>query len=255
MAGMSTYLLDAALDHMVGNTALTAITNVYAKVHIGDPGADGTGNPSEHTTRYAATFGAAAGKVASNNAQIDINSVALTGNENWSGLSLWDTIGPAGGNCLYVGTFAPVLMQNGDSFAFAIGDIDVSLGGAWTAFAANEMLDHTLGVGAYAQPAGVFAKFHIGDPTDAGTANPATDTRRANAGAFSAAAAGATANTGVVTLSSITDADTWSHTSLWDTVGPAGGNPLFYGALTASKNVQVGDDAEFAVGELDIVLT
>lgn len=251
MAGMSTYLIDAALDHVVGNTALTSPTTVYVQVHIGDPTGTGTANQSEHTTRYAVSFGAAAGRVASNDAQVDINNVSLTGDETWNGLSIWDA--STNGNCLFFGNLASgVLMQNGDSFAFAIGDIDVSLGGAYTNYLANALLDHCLGTAALTQPAGRFAKFHIGDPGLDATGNVAGETARADCGTFNAASAGATANAATVGLTNVSTAETWSHVSIWDTVGPAGGNPLLQGALTVSKTLQVGDDAEFAAGELDV---
>ena len=57
--GFSTTNLANNWLNMLRGTAFTAPTGVYAKLHIGDPGAAGTNNASAVTTRQAVTFGAA----------------------------------------------------------------------------------------------------------------------------------------------------------------------------------------------------
>lgn len=248
-AGMTNYLKNALLDHVVGNTPYTSPTTVYAKMHTGDPGADATLLASTYTTRVAVSFGAPSARVCSNDATVDFNSVTLGAPETWGGVSIWDA--STGGNPLFQGTLsATVDMENGDSFAFAIGDIDCSLGGAFTTYLANELLDHVLNNAAYAQPASLHVKAHLADPTVSGTVSPAAETTRAAAGAFSAAAAGATANTGLISWTSVSNTETWSHVTVHDAA--TAGNPLLFGALTASKAMTAGEDAEFAIGELDI---
>ena len=250
MAGMSNYLRNELLDHLTGVGAYTAPASLHVQVHTGDPGADGTNNLSEVTARTTATFGAAAARVASNDASIDFDNVTLSADETWSGVSVWDAA--SAGNCLFYGNLASgVLMQNGDSFAFDIGDLDISLAGAYTTFLANELLDHTLGNGTYTAPAGLHAAMHLADPTVSGTVSPAAETTRADIGAFSAAVAGATANLAVATISNVSTAETYSHVVVHDAA--TAGNPLLFGALTNSRVMAVGDDAEFAIGELDIV--
>src|SRR5215207_728652 len=69
-------------------TNYTAPAAVYVKLHIGDPGEDGTGNAAGNTTRQAITFGAAASGVITSNALVEWTSVSTT--ETYSYVSLWD---------------------------------------------------------------------------------------------------------------------------------------------------------------------
>lgn len=249
MAGLSNYLRTALLDHVVGNTSMASPAAVYVQVHTGDPGAAGTSNLSDVTSRVAATFGSASGRVASNDAAVDFDSVSLTGDETWSGFSIWDAA--SGGNCLFWGPLSPgVLMQDGDSFSFGIGDIDLTMSGVYTTYLGNALLNHALGTSAFAQPGGVHAAMHTADPTVAGNVSPATETDRIDMGAFDAASAGATANTNAATLSAVSTTEVYTHVVLHD--ASSGGNPLLFGALTTPKSMTAGDDAEFAAGELDI---
>lgn len=55
------------LDAWAGRTTYTANAAVYAKLHIGSPGAAGTTNAAAETTRQAVTFGSAAASGAISN--------------------------------------------------------------------------------------------------------------------------------------------------------------------------------------------
>ena len=85
---------------------------------------------------------------------------------------------------------------------------------------------------------GFFLKLHLGDPGSAGTTSPAAHTTRV-APTFSAAASGAI-TTRQVTWTSMTAAETISHWSAWDTVGPAGGTFLFSDNFTTARTVAIG---------------
>ncbi|AEN79883.1 hypothetical protein SEA_PURGAMENSTRIS_23 [Mycobacterium phage Purgamenstris] len=61
MAGISATLANELLDHAFRNSVWTPPVTVYAKLHTGDPGADGTAAPSAQTTRVACTWAAATG--------------------------------------------------------------------------------------------------------------------------------------------------------------------------------------------------
>jgi hypothetical protein len=68
-------------------TNITAPTTEYIKLHIGDPGAAGTANPSAVTTRNAITFVAPASN------QITLSALAnytMTATETISHVSIWD---------------------------------------------------------------------------------------------------------------------------------------------------------------------
>lgn len=84
----ATGLANKILDHLTGGTAWSQPTNLYVKLHLGDPGTNGTANPSQVTTRAQAHFSAASA-----------GAIALTGtNPSWSmsatetvsHISVWD---------------------------------------------------------------------------------------------------------------------------------------------------------------------
>lgn len=237
---MTNYLENELLDHLLGTGAYTAPSTVYVKLHTGAPGESAAVNAATETTRVAATFGAAASKAASNSAIVSWSNVAAT--EVYTHFSLWDAL--TVGNPLFVGTMSSGSVNASDDFDIAIGDLDITMSGAFTTFSANEMLDHVLGVASYTMPTGQFIKLHIGAPGDAATANPAGETTRVDTGAFSAAGSGATDNDAVIAWTSVSTAETYSHWSMWTSATV--GDPLLVGALTVSKVVTVGQDAEFA---------
>lgn len=85
----ATGLANKILDHLRGGTAWSQPAGLYVKLHLGDPGANGTASPSAVTTRAAATFSAA-----------NAGAIALTGtNPSWSmsatetvsHISVWDS--------------------------------------------------------------------------------------------------------------------------------------------------------------------
>ncbi|TDZ91182.1 phage tail fiber protein [Mycobacteroides salmoniphilum] len=94
--GISSYLANKLLDHICRNVAYTPPATVYAKMHTGDPGANGTANASSVATRYACAFNAAAsGSIAQSNTP----EHTLGGTETIAGVSFWDH--PTAGNFLW----------------------------------------------------------------------------------------------------------------------------------------------------------
>lgn len=113
----------------------------------------------------------------------------------------------------------------------------------------NKLLDHLRGGTAWTQPAGLFVKLHTGDPGAAGTANPAAGDATRKAITFAAAAGGAIASTGTAgPWTNGGTSETLTHISVWDTVGPAGGNFLFSDDLAASKLWGAGDTFSLPAG-------
>jgi hypothetical protein len=102
---MSDYLEDAIANALRGGgngTSFTAPAVVYAKLHTGDPGENGTANAAGETTRQQVTFGAASGGVislASGGAWTNVSTA-----ETYSHISLWDHA--TAGNCLGSGALA-----------------------------------------------------------------------------------------------------------------------------------------------------
>ncbi|MBU8833589.1 hypothetical protein KL858_29595 [Mycolicibacterium goodii] len=86
MAGISATLANELLDHAFRNSVWTPPTTVYAQLHTGDPGANGTAAPSAQTTRVACTWAAATGGAIalSNTPEFTLNAT-----ENISHVSFW----------------------------------------------------------------------------------------------------------------------------------------------------------------------
>lgn len=94
--GISAYFANNILNHCFRNQAFTPPTAIYAKMHTGDPGANGTANASAQTTRYAVTFSAASAGSIALSAVVDMQ---LNATETIAGVSYWDA--PTGGNFLW----------------------------------------------------------------------------------------------------------------------------------------------------------
>lgn len=113
MAAASNYLENEVVDHVLGTGSYTAPSNVYVKLHTGDPGEDGTANAASNTTRQEATFDAASGGSADLSATVSWTSVSAS--ETYSHWSLWNN--STAGNCLLKGALdSPVAVTSGDNF-------------------------------------------------------------------------------------------------------------------------------------------
>lgn len=108
-----------------GNTALDNLLASFSfvKLHIGDPGANGTANPAVETTRQQATWAAAASGASSNTNLLSWSNVA--GTEDYTHFSVWTLV--SGGVFGFSGTVTANAVAAGDTFSIAIGNLDVSL--------------------------------------------------------------------------------------------------------------------------------
>lgn len=120
---ISNYLEAKILD-AVGNNVSLAVAQAYAKLHIGDPGEDGTANAAGETTRQAVSFGAAVAGAMSSDADVAWTNVSTA--ETYSHISLWDA--SVAGNCLWSGPLAVAKTVGvGDNFTIPSGDLDLTL--------------------------------------------------------------------------------------------------------------------------------
>ncbi len=129
MTDMSNYLEDALLDHVLGNTAFTQPTNIYALLHVGDPGETGASNLATDTTKSGAiTFAAASGGSAASSAAASWTSLATADPDTLSHVSLWDNSGAgATGNCLFKGALSSsVVVNDGDDFTIPSGSLTIA---------------------------------------------------------------------------------------------------------------------------------
>ena len=120
---LSNFLENELLD-AVANASAYSAAGVYVKLHLGDPGEDGTANAAAETDRVAASFGAAASGTATSDAAVEWTNVAAS--ETISHISLWDA--STAGNCLWTGALtASKAVNAGDTFTIASGDLSLTL--------------------------------------------------------------------------------------------------------------------------------
>ena len=107
------------------NTFLDTIDGTYAKLHIGDPGASGTANTATETTRQLMSLGTSSGGSVTNDTALTWTSIA--GSQDASHISLWTTIGPSDGVCVWTGLITASAYTAGNTFEIAIGGATLSL--------------------------------------------------------------------------------------------------------------------------------
>ena len=120
--GISSYLADELLD-AVGNASSFSVGTVYIKLHIGDPGANGTSNPTTETTRKSASFGAASAGTLTSDADITWTSIA--GSQDATFFTAWDNA--SAGNFLFSGSITGNAYTAGDTYVIPSGSLTVSL--------------------------------------------------------------------------------------------------------------------------------
>ena len=90
-----------------------SVSNVYVKLHTGDPGEEGTSDAATETTREEVSFDAAASGSMAASATVEWTNVSTT--ETYSHFSLWDNV--SAGNCLWTGALSSsAAVTAGDTF-------------------------------------------------------------------------------------------------------------------------------------------
>jgi hypothetical protein len=120
--GLSDYLANKFLD-AVGNATNYSASNVYVKLHIGDPGSAGTANAATETTRQSVSFSAASSGGLTSDA--DVSWSNILGSEDATFFTVWDNL--TAGNFLFSGTVAGNAYTAGDTFTIPSGSLTVSL--------------------------------------------------------------------------------------------------------------------------------
>lgn len=107
-----------------------------------------------------------------------------------------------------------------------------------------------------AAPTNTFVQLYSQDPTDAGSATGALYTRviyAAGGWTRGTGGAGTLSNTNAITMqSSAGSAATATHFAVFD--ASTSGNLLFYGALSASKSIAIGDEVKFNALQLTLTV-
>jgi len=120
--GLSSYLANAFLNS-VGNATSFSVSTAYVKLHIGDPGANGTANPATETTRKAVSFGAAGSGSMANDADVSWTSIA--GSQDATYFTAWDA--STAGNFLFSGTISGNAYTAGDTYTIPSASLTVAL--------------------------------------------------------------------------------------------------------------------------------
>jgi hypothetical protein len=124
---ISNYLEGKILNKVFKATDFTSPT-VYAQLHGGDPGDDGTSNVlAGYTTRSSAiSFGTVSGGSVASSADITWTSITPSGSGLISHVSLWDA--STSGNCLWTGALTPNrTVSSGDNLTIPSGSLIISL--------------------------------------------------------------------------------------------------------------------------------
>ena len=110
---ISNYAELKILEHTTGKTAWTMPTNVYVKLHTGDPGEAATSNAATETTRKQAAWATASSGSIATSATLEWTNVAAT--ETITHWSLWDA--STAGNALWTGALSTsAAVTAGDTF-------------------------------------------------------------------------------------------------------------------------------------------
>ena len=120
--GLSAYLANSFLNAL-GNATAYSVAQPYIKLHVGDPGVNGTTNAAVETTRKSVSFAvASAGAIASD---ADITWTNISGSEDATHFTAWDSL--TTGNFLFSGTVTGNPYTAGDTYTIASGSLTASL--------------------------------------------------------------------------------------------------------------------------------
>lgn len=260
-AVLSDYLEAKILNHVLRNTAFTSPgTSVYVSLHTADPTDAGTG--TEVTGTSYARVQVTAWDAAASRATQNTNQIAWSAaGSNWgtvTHIGIWDA--SSTGNLLFYGELTTSKsVTTGATFSIAAGALDISLGGAFSTYLANKILDHTLRNTAYTSPGtSVYVSLHTGTLTAAMTETECSGNNygRVQVTTWDAptATGGDTENTNTISFN--------TPSGTWGTVASAGifdnstsGNGLFFAAVGATFAPGNGDTVQFAAGALDVVIS
>lgn len=241
------------LNHILRNTTLTFDSTIFIGLHTADPGEAGT--TAELTdsgyARKAISFNAATTSGATNNGQIDFNSI-VDGTVTVTHFSLWTLV--SGGTFIFSAAFS-------SSKQFIIGAtpkildtaLTISTTGNWSNYLIPEILDHILGTLAYTSPATVQVHLYTTNPTAADTGTEVSGNGyTAQTTEWDAPSGGLTDNTNNEQFGGATGS--WGTVTHWGIRDAGGTNLLFFNAWDASFAPANGDDVILNAGDLDITL-
>jgi len=251
------------LDHVLKTTPFVVPTNIYIALFVGDPTDTGAGGAEVSEASYARvvmnSWDIAASRAIENTNQITFAQAE----EDFGTIDYWgiyDAI--TGGNFLAHGNFeASKTCPIGTNLYITAGDIDIvfSAGGICTGLA-NKLLDHIFKTLEHTVDTNLYVALFTASPTDtgvAGTECAAGAYTRIVCNEWDAAAAGATENTAAIEY--VTATASWgavTHFMIMNHVdaGESSSNTLIWGTVDPNKTIGIDDNAQYAIGALDITI-
>lgn len=122
--GLKATIAASLLDALLNSVAYDGPSNLWIKLHTGDPGAAAASNAATETTRKEVTFSAASGGAITNDNAPQWDTVPAA--EDFSHISVWDA--STAGNFLFSAVMTANAVGIGDTFIIAAGDLDITLG-------------------------------------------------------------------------------------------------------------------------------
>jgi hypothetical protein len=123
--GPSAAVANAILNAYFNQTNITAPTGIWIQLHVGDPGASGTANVAQETTRKDITsvFSAASAGAVTSDTLVSWTNVGFT--EDYTHWAMFSA--SSAGTFYWSGTITANSVTAGDTFNLAVGDIDIAL--------------------------------------------------------------------------------------------------------------------------------
>ena len=259
MGSISDFLENELLDHVMGVGAYTPPATVYLGLSTADPLDDASGLEEVSGGSYAResiAFNAAASRKVENTAQITFTQA--TG--SWGTITHWALFDAlSGGNMMAHGSLAvSKSVVSGNTPSVAANQVDVEFSaGAIANYLALKLLDRAFRNQAYTPPT-IYIALTTASIGDSDTGSTITEhsgdgyARDAHS-AWSAAAAGATDNTGAIEFANPTGSwGTITYAAILD--ASTTGNLLFYADI-ADQTPDDGDTVQFPDGDLDVSLS
>jgi len=242
---MSNHLEAAALNLCLRNQSYTPGTPHLGLGTVSDDGTSVTELSGNGYARAPITFAAAASKAVANSAAVSLPAASGGSWASAASVLMWDAI--SGGNLLVYKPITPVVVDAGEVFFQDVGELSVTLSGAWSTYLANKFLDHVFRAQAWTAIGTVYAGLRVG------TTEVSVGSYARVAAAFGAPVAGVCSNSGNLAFPTATDAwGTVDDAALYDAA--SAGNLMFNAALNAATTIGTGKKARFLAGQLTVAL-
>lgn len=265
MPALSDYLENALLDHLLGGPDYTPAVTHYIALFTAAPtdAGGGTEVPSSNNyVRAAVTNNTINWPTSSSNSKANANVITFpTSSGSWGTIThfgIFDAL--SGGNLLaWAALTSSQAVGTGDTPDFAVGALQVSLGGALGNNARNGLLNLAFGGSAYARPSTVYPALYTAPPNAAGGGTQVSGgnySRPAitnNSTSFPSASSGAKTNGEQITFP--VPSSSWGVvTDIGWFDSSAGGNLLIFGSLVASRTVTSGTTFRVGAGQFTLSL-